>query len=506
MVRTNNNNDRSPLGGLGGPPNVVLIGAGIMSATLGILLKELQPDISIAIFERLPEVAAESSDAWNNAGTGHSAFCELNYTPEKADGSIDISKALKIATQFEESKAFWAYLVQQKYFHDPQDFISAIPHMSFVWGEKNVDYLRKRYEALTQNALFAGMQYTEESTVINEWAPLVTEGRDTTEKVAATKMDIGTDVDFGALTRVMMKHLAEQPGVSLYLSHEIRDLDKENDGRWEAKVKGLQSGEIKRLLGDFVFIGAGGGSLRLLEKSNIEEAEGYGGFPISGQWLRCNNKNVTDRHAAKVYGKASVGAPPMSVPHLDTRMIGYEKALLFGPFAGFSTKFLKNGSYMDLPLSIEFDNILPMLSAGWHNIDLTKYLIRQATQSHEERMTALREYLPEAKAEDWDLAIAGQRVQVIKKDKGQGGVLEFGTEIVSAADGSLAALLGASPGASTAVSVMIDVLKRCFPAQMASAEWQNKLKVIIPSFGQSLAEDGLLVKEVRDRTSKLLEL
>ncbi len=487
-------------------PKVVLIGAGIMSATLGILLKELQPDITIAIFERLPEVAAESSDAWNNAGTGHSAFCELNYTPEKADGSIDISKALKIASQFEESKQFWAYLVQQKYFSDPKDFISAIPHISFVWGEKNVAFLRKRFDSLIQNALFEGMQYTEDLNQIQEWAPLVTEGRDSNEKVAATKMYIGTDVDFGALTRVMMKHLATLPGVSVYMSHEIRDLDKENDGRWEVKVKDLKNGDVKKLLTDFVFIGAGGGSLPLLEKSDIEEAEGYGGFPISGQWLRCNNKEVIDRHAAKVYGKAAVGAPPMSVPHLDTRMIGYEKALLFGPFAGFSTKFLKNGSVLDLPLSIEFDNILPMLSAGWQNIDLTKYLIRQATQSHEDRMTALREYLPNAKAEDWELAIAGQRVQVIKKDEEHGGVLEFGTEIVSSADGSLAALLGASPGASTAVSVMIDVLKRCFPDQMQSPNWQDKLKVIIPSYGRSLAADGLLAKEVRERTSKLLEL
>jgi malate dehydrogenase (quinone) len=487
-------------------PDVILIGAGIMSATLGVLLKELEPDISIAIFERLPVVAAESSDAWNNAGTGHSAFCELNYTPQNEDGTISISKALKIAAQFETSKQFWSYVVDQKYFSDPQDFITSIPHISFVWGEENVDYLKKRYDALTQNELFAGMLFSDNSSVLQQWVPLVMEGRAKDEKCAATKMDTGTDVDFGALTRVLFKHLEAQKDVTLHLNHEVRDLEKENDGTWQIKIKDLLNDEKKEFVTPFVFIGAGGGSLPLLEKSDIEEAEGYGGFPISGQWLKCTNQSVIERHAAKVYGKATVGAPPMSVPHLDTRMIGYEKALLFGPFAGFSTKFLKNGSFMDLPLSIEFANIYPMLSAGWHNLDLTKYLIKQVAQSDEDRIDALKEYLPNVNAADWELAIAGQRVQVIKKDEEQGGVLEFGTEIVAAGDGSLAALLGASPGASTAVSVMIDVLKKCFPVQMESEDWVAKLKTMIPSFGQKLSEDAELCKFIRKRTRKLLEL
>lgn len=477
-----------------------------MSATLGLFLKELQPDLSIAIFERLPEVAAESSDAWNNAGTGHSAFCELNYTPQNADGSIDISKALKIASQFEISKQFWSYLVTKKYISHPHAFINTIPHMSFVWGEENVAYLKKRVEALTANALFEGMQFSEDAGQIKEWIPLVMEGRSSSEKVAASKMDIGTDVNFGALTSAMISHLQQLPQVKLYLSHEIRDIERENNGTWEVKVKDLETGLNRKLQTKFVFIGAGGGALRLLEKSDIPEAAGYGGFPISGQWLRCNNPEIIAQHAAKVYGKASVGAPPMSVPHLDTRSMGGDKALLFGPFAGFSTKFLKHGSYLDLPLSLEFDNILPMLSAGWHNIDLTKYLIRQVAQSEEDRMSALREYLPQAKKEDWELAIAGQRVQVIKKDPEHGGVLEFGTEVVAAADGSLAALLGASPGASTAVAIMIDVLNKCFPLQMQSAKWQDKLKEMIPSYGKSLAENGELTKAVRDYTTIVLEL
>jgi malate dehydrogenase (quinone) len=462
--------------------HITLIGGGIMSATLGILLKELNPNFSITIYERLGEVAAESSDAMNNAGTGHSAFCELNYTPQKEDGSIDCKKATKIASAFELSKSFWAYLMKNNYFDTPESFINNIPHISFVWGDEDVDFLQKRFETLQQHPLFADMTFSQDENELLQWMPLVMQQRKSDEKVAATKMNIGTDVNFGNLTRTLFTHLTSLDGVELLLSHEVRDLDKQEDGTWLVLYKDLAFDEKNERYTDFVFIGAGGGALPLLEKSNIEEAEGYGGFPISGQWLVCKNENVIAQHNAKVYGKAKVGAPPMSVPHLDTRIIDGRKELLFGPFAGFSTKFLKNGSYFDLPLSIEFDNILPMLSAGWHNIALTKYLVQQVLLKHEDRMEALREYLPSAKNEDWELAIAGQRVQVIKKDEEEGGVLEFGTELVHSADGSIAALLGASPGASTAVSAMLDVLEKCFGELMQSDEWKNKLQQIIPLY------------------------
>ena len=460
---------------------VILIGGGIMSATLGVLLKKLLPSVEISIFERLSVVAAESSAAMNNAGTGHSAFCELNYTTENPDGSIDISKAIKIASAFEVSKEFWAWLLRQNCIESPEKFIHALPHISLVWGEENVTFLRKRYEAMRLHPLFEDMQYAEDPELLRSWMPLVMKGRDCAEPVAATKMDIGTDVNFGELTRALFGYLTTQEGVSLHLSTEVRDLEKLENGDWRVEVRDLVQEENSTLEADFVFIGAGGGALPLLEKSNIVEAEGYGGFPISGQWLVCNNAEVIERHAAKVYGKASVGAPPMSVPHLDTRIIAGKKALLFGPFAGFSTKFLKNGSFWDLPASIEFENFLPMLAAGWHNMALTRYLIQQVAQSPEDRFEALKAYLPEARIEDWDLAIAGQRVQVIKKDDEKVGVLEFGTELVCASDGSLAALLGASPGASTAVSAMIGVLKKCFPEEMKSPEWKSRLKQMVPS-------------------------
>jgi len=486
--------------------DVILIGAGIMSATLGLLLKELEPDLSIEIYERLDIAAAESSDAWNNAGTGHSAFCELNYTPQKKDGSVDVNKAIQIAESFEISKQFWTYLVEKEILSDPNLFIKNIPHLSFVWGKKNVEFLKTRFAAMHQCNLFEDMQYTEDPTTISEWMPLVMEGRSKKDKVAATKMDLGTDVNFGSLTREMFSYLSKQSNVSLNFHHEIRELDKLESGEWSIKVKNLETGKKTKRIAKFVFIGAGGGSLPLLEKSDIPEGKGFGGFPVSGQWLKCVNEEVIARHHAKVYGKAAVGAPPMSVPHLDTRIINGKQALLFGPYAGFSTKFLKNGSFLDLPLSIKFNNIRPMISAGLKNIDLTKYLIEQVRQSPEDRFKALKEYLPNADIKDWELEYAGQRVQVIKKKASGGGILEFGTEVVSAADGSIAALLGASPGASTAVSIMLDLLDRCFKDKLQTAAWQTKIRSMIPTYGENLAANDELCKETRAHTSATLKL
>lgn len=485
---------------------VVLIGAGIMSATLGVILKELQPDLKIDIFERLDSAAAESSDAWNNAGTGHSAFCELNYTPESADGSINPKKAISIAESFEVSRQFWAYLVQENKVPSPENFIKSIPHLSFVWGDKNVDYLKKRFEALQANPLFKEMVFSTDFSEMKEWMPLVMEGRAASEHFAATSMKIGTDVNFGELTRSMFRYLTQLDGVTMHFNHEVRKMKQREDKSWRIKITDLASGQKKKVYTKFVFIGAGGGSLPLLEKADVPEGKGYGGFPVSGQWLKCTNPEVIAKHQAKVYGKASVGAPPMSVPHIDSRMINGEKALLFGPFAGFSTRFLKNGSYSDLPLSIKPSNIVPMLVAGYKNIPLTKYLIEQVRLTPKDRITALREYVPGARSKDWKIERAGQRVQVIKKDEKEGGILEFGTEVITTADGTLSVLLGASPGASTAVSIMIDLIDRCFKNQLASPAWQEKLKVMIPSFGQALNEDPVLLAEIRKNTSEILKL
>lgn len=486
--------------------DVVLAGAGIMSATLGIFLKKLNPELKIEIFEALDRVAIESSNAWNNAGTGHAAFCELNYTPQKSDNSVDASKALDINESFDVSRQFWAWLVEQGVIEDAEAFIQPVPHLSFVKGKADVAFLKKRWEALVEHAGFEGMEYTEDPKTIQEWIPLVMEGRKGKGPVAATKIDGGTDVNFGSLTRQIFAYLEKQPGVKLHTSHNVKDLERAKNGKWVVTVQDKKGKKKRQYEAGFVFLGAGGGALPLLQKSDIPEGKGFGGFPVSGQWLRCDNPQVVNRHFAKVYGKASVGTPPMSVPHLDTRVIDGQKSLLFGPYAGFTTKYLKNGSLLDLPFSFRPNNLVPMIAAGLDNVPLTQYLIGQVVQSPDARLSALREYMPDAKAEDWYFEEAGQRVQIIKKDKKKGGVLQFGTEVVSAKDGSIAALLGASPGASTAVSIMISLMKKCFPKKMESTEWKKKFKEMIPSYGQSLKENPSLLREQRVRTDHILKL
>ncbi|MDO7906206.1 malate:quinone oxidoreductase [Paenibacillus sp. JX-17] len=484
--------------------DVILIGAGVMSATLGALLKELAPEWNIKVFEKLACTGEESSNEWNNAGTGHSALCELNYTSEKSDGSIDISKAVKINEQFQLSRQFWSFLVQHSLIRNPRDFIMPIPHMSLVQGEKDVNFLKKRFKALSNHPLFHGMEYSEDPQKLKEWIPLIMEGRTSHEPMAATKIDSGTDVNFGALTRLLFDYLQKQ-GVEMNYQHSVKDIKRTHDGSWRVKVHNTRSGTIENHTAKFVFIGSGGGSLHLLQKTGIPESKRIGGFPVSGLFLVCNNPEVAERHHAKVYGKAKLGAPPMSVPHLDTRYIDNKKTLLFGPFAGFSPKFLKTGSNLDLIRSVKPNNVMTMLAAGVKEMGLTKYLIQQVMLSNEKRMEELREFIPNAKSKDWDVVVAGQRVQVIKDtDTGGKGTLQFGTEVVSASDGSIAALLGASPGASTAVHVMLEVLEKCFPQQMK--QWEPKIKEMIPSYGLSLADNPELFEDIFSSTAETLGL
>ncbi|WP_407403114.1 malate dehydrogenase (quinone) [Chryseobacterium sp.] len=485
--------------------DVVLIGGGIMSTTLATMLHEFDPNLEIAIFERLGRFAKESTAAWNNAGTGHSAFCELNYTPENEDGSVDITKAEKIAEQFEISKQFWSYLVDKKYIDTPQEFINACPHMSLVFGENDAKYLKTRFDTMIKSPLFKDMEFTMDHEKLKEWIPLVMSKRNPNEVLAASRSELGTDINFGSLTRKMGRHLLQDSKVDVFLYHEVKDIDARANGSWDLKVKDRTKGHKQQVNADFVFIGAGGYALQLLESSGIKESEGYGGFPVSGEWLVSHNQELVEKHQAKVYTQATVDAPPMSVPHLDLRIIDGKKALLFGPFAGFSTKFLKEGSYLDLPDSVNTKNIKSLFGAWWHNIPLTKYLVQQVAMTKSQRLQHLREFVKDAKDEDWEIKVAGQRVQVIKKDDKLGGKLEFGTEVVVNKQGTIASLLGASPGASTAVYAMLDVLQKCFPEKI-NGEWREKLLQMVPSYGQKLADNPELAQKLRDYSKEKLEL
>lgn len=486
--------------------DIVLIGAGIMSATLGTVLKELEPSLTVTMFETLHDCGQESSQAWNNAGTGHAANCELNYTPQRPDGSVDISKALEVNTEFDISRQLWAHLIGKGAIPDPRAFLHPCPHMSFVWGDDNVAFLRQRHREMAAHHCYHGMEFSEDPAQIAAWAPLIIEGREPGQPIAATRIISGADVDYGALTHLLVKQLQAQSGFSVHYKHRVVALAQGDDGRWLVTVENVATTERTTTSARFVFAGAGGGALDILQKSGIPEGNGYAGFPVSGIWLRCDVDEISGRHHAKVYGKAAHGSPPMSVPHLDTRIIGGKRSLLFGPYAGFSSKFLKHGSYADLLRSIEPGNLLPMLAVARDDWQLSEYLIGQVLQTSEHQFAALQGFFPKAQREDWQRAVAGQRVQIIKPDPQHTGVLEFGTELVASADKSFVALLGASPGASTAAFIAMEVLQKCFDDRLTPDAWLGRLKQMIPTYGIDLKKDADACRDSRAKTAKVLQL
>ncbi|MFM1995000.1 MAG: hypothetical protein RLZZ610_517 [Actinomycetota bacterium] len=479
--------------------DLVLIGGGIMSATLGVLIKHLNPELSFIVLERLPEVALESSNAWNNAGTGHAALCELNYMPDNPNGGLpSAEKAISINQQFQESREFWASLVESGVMSQPDSFIHSVPHMTFVRGSKDVDYLKRRFESLKDQPLFSGMEFSDDVQQIGRWIPLLMEGREETT-IAATRIEQGTDVDYGSVTRQLFEWLKSQ-GVEVLSGHEVKSLKRSASG-W--KVVGNAGGQKFAISAPKVFVGAGGWALKLLQNSGIKEVKGYGTFPVSGHFLKTENPVLVEKHNAKVYSQAAVGAPPMSVPHLDSRVIDGKPSLLFGPFAGLNFKFLKHGSVLDLPLSLRPANLLPYLSVALKNLSLVAYLVREILKTRKQKLFGLREFVPLAVSKDWELYEAGQRAQVIKP-KGSTGTLQFGTEVISSNDGSIAGLLGASPGASVAVRVMLDVIGKLYPEEFTS--WADKIAALVPSYGVDLNSDQKLALNSLSRTASVLGL
>ena len=480
--------------------DVALVGAGIMSATLAAMLSRLDPGLRLMVVERRPRAAEESSDPWNNAGTGHAGMCELNYSVEQPDGSVNVSKAVSINEQFQLSRELWAYLVEQGVLPDPASFIAPTAHMSFVTGPAGVRYMDARWQALHANPLFSSMAYSEDPARIEGWAPLLIRGRAGSEPMACTWDPEGTDVNFGALTKQYLAW-AQSRGAVLEYNHEVVGLKQDDDGSWLLHVEHTGGGGPQVIRAARCFIGAGGYSLPLLQKARVPQIEGYGLFPVSGQFLTTNSPDIVAAHATKVYGQAKVGAPPMSVPHLDARIIDGERWVLFGPFAGQSIKFLKNGSLFDEVRSLRRHNLVPLLQVAKDNVSLVKYLLQQIVLPPDKQLAELREFYPEARMGDWHMTTAGQRAQIIKVKNGR-GVLEFGTETIFAGHDTIAAVLGASPGASTAVPIILGVLERCFADRIDA--WRPSLLEMIPTWGTPLSTDAALARATRARTAGIL--
>ena len=478
--------------------DVLIVGAGIMGVTLASILKEVDSNLRVDIVEALNKPALESSRAFNNAGTGHAGYCELNYTPLLSNNKIDIQKAIQINTGFEISLQYWSYLTKKYRVFSPKKFIKRVPHISLVNSDKNIAYLKKRYFALKKNPLFKTIEFSSNFKTIEKWIPLF-KGKKSVKKYAATKVEMGTDVNFGEITYQLISILKTKKNFRLRTKHKLTDIKENNDGTWSVKLNGN-----KKINANFIFIASGGDSLKILQKTKVHEQSGYAGFPVNGQWLICKNPKVVAMHKAKVYGKAEIGSPPMSAPHLDLRVIDGKDILMFGPFASFTSKFLISGSFFDLIGSIKFHNLKTLLMVFIKEWPLVIYLIKQSFKNHRSRMNDLKKFYPEANSKDWQLEKAGIRVQIMKQDRKKVPKLEFGTEIIFSQKNNLAALLGASPGASISVKSMIEVAERCLLNKNKSDDWKKKIKKMIPSYGIDLNKNPSLLRKIRSRNQKTL--
>jgi malate dehydrogenase (quinone) len=478
--------------------DTLIVGAGIMGATLASILKEIDSDLKIDMVEALDSPALESSEANNNAGTGHAGYCELNYTPLLSNDKIDIEKAVQVNLGFEMSLQYWSYLTKKYRLFSPSKFIKRVPHISLVNGDKNIAFLKKRYLALKNNPLFNSIEFSSNFKTITKWIPLL-KTKKSQRKYAATKVEIGTDVNFGEITYELISILNTKKKFHLHTNQKAIAINENEDDSWSVK---LNNGN--KIKAKFIFIACGGNSLKLLQKTKIYEQNSYAGFPINGQWLVCNNPKIVALHKAKVYGKAEIGSPPMSMPHLDLRIIDGKKILMFGPFASFTFKFLISGSFFDFISSIKFHNLKTLCIVFLKEWALLIYLIKQNFKPHKSRIADLKQFFPDANTKEWHLKDAGIRVQIMKKSRAGSSKLEFGTEIIFSKKNNLAALLGASPGASISVQSMIEVIEKCFLKKENSIAWKNKIKKMIPSYGVDLVKNPRLLKKIRSHNQRTL--
>ena len=407
--------------------DALIIGGGIMGATVALMIKLLQPDWKVKLVEQHNRVGLEASNEWHNAGTGHAALCEPNYTPDSKDGkTVEIDKAVATNNKFMTSLAFWSFLVEKSILPDAT-FIQPAPHILFVHGEEKREWLKRRVEKLSKLPAFAATEYSEDYDTIQKWSGLLCNGRPRSggEVIAASRHPDGTEVNYGLLTRHLVQSFGELGG-DVQLLSTVTALRQQADKRWLVAVHKADLTDSNQVVrARFVFAGGGGGSLSLLQMAGIPEVQGYGGMPVSGKFLVCQKLDVVEQNLNKVYGPAAVSAPPMSVPHIDFRSLYGKDVIFFGPFAGFSPMLFKvSGTPLDWLATINWHNVLPMAKMAMSNLPLVKYLIKEIFASKGAQLEALREFYPAAKPEDWTMVWAGQRIQIVNPK----GELQFGDE------------------------------------------------------------------------------
>ncbi|KZX75231.1 malate:quinone oxidoreductase [Oleiphilus sp. HI0009] len=478
--------------------DVVIIGAGIMGVTFAHIAKTVDPKLNITILERLDQAAGSNSSVFNNAGTGHEANCELNYTPVDEE-VISVEKALDIHAQFNVAKQYWANLVKNGIIKDPESFIHPTKHCTLV-NEDSINLLHMRYKEMASHHFFDEMKLSEDFDEIQSWIPLTMEGRSRHQKMAATRVDHGTDVNFESITKQLAQHMENEQSADIQYNTHVKRVHKSPSGSWLIECE--QNGVAKQVRADKLFVGAGGGAFPILKASHLPAGRRFSGFPVGGRFLAAEiDKEVAQSYGAKTYGKAAVGAPPMSVPHLDLRVADGKYYLLFGPFATFSPILEKGRGIVEFIRMVHLHDIPNLLNVAREHFPLVTYLFKETFKGESAMLKTLDEFAPGLSNKfNWKVVQAGQRVQIIKD-----GDLQMGTEIVTSEDLSYGTLLGASPGASVSPEVMLRCVKTLFPKIVKKEAAQERLKTLFDETDVDvLIEDADKYREIRNSADKIL--